>query len=299
MLFRSAGRQPTTLGPSLTYADVVKPTEPAIQPKPKPIPAQSHLPNTSQDNTINGLSQQNQDSTSTDEEQGKNPWILVSRRKHRGLNSKGQKQHTRSRHATLMMEQKRCFKCLQRGHTQFQCRNGVICLNCKGIGHIARMCTTKGPTPRKLKPPTFTTQPHAKLPRLTHTAEAQQHPALSNKIMDLEYWETMAMQAPAEIAQRAAPVKIFPPNDDMRPPNTLLHRSAVVLLGPNGNLTQMPFRIANSLATSLGRHPKEFTVSETDPSFGDYLVTFTSNMLRNMACYVDRKSTRLNSSHAQ
>ena len=71
-----------------------------------------------------------------------------------------------------------------------------------------------------------------------------------------------------------------------RSPNTLLHRSAVVLLGAGARLSQMPHRIANSIAASLGRHPKEFTVSETDPSFGDYLVTFTSNMLRNMACYV-------------
>lgn len=96
------------------------------------------------------------------------------------------------------------------------------------------------------------------------------------------------MQDPAEVVQpRAAPLKIFfPPNNDLRSPNTLLHRSAVVLLGPGARLSQMPYRIANSLATSLGRHPKEFTVSETDPSFGDYLVTFTSNMLRIMACYV-------------
>lgn len=106
--------------------------------------------------------------------------------------------------------------------------------------------------------------------------------------MDLENWETMPMHDPAEIVQpRAAPMKIFfPPNNDVRSPNTLLNRSAVVLLGAGARLSQMPHRIANSLATSLGRHPREFTVSETDPSFGDYLITFTSNMLRNMACYI-------------
>lgn len=77
----------------------------------------------------------------------------------------------------------------------------------------------------------------------------------------------------------------FPPNDDLTPPNTLLHRSAVVLVGPGVHFRQMPHRIANALAASLGRHPAEFTVSQIEPAYGDFLVTFTSNIMRNIAVY--------------
>lgn len=151
------------------------------------------------------------------------------------------------------------------------------------------MCTTKGPSITKPRPHLPHKQPNTNTAQFKATIpKPQQHFAPLSANMDLENWETMPMQGPAEIVQpRAAPMKIFfPPNNDVRSPNTLLNRSAVVLLGAGARLSQMPHRIANALATSLGRHPKEFTVSETDPSFGDYLVTFTSNMLRNMACYI-------------
>lgn len=282
-------RQAPALGAAKTYAGVVKVAYPAQQPKPQPPQATTHLPINSQDNIINGANQLDSRNTTTEAEQEANPWITVTRRKQRGLNQKSHPNPKRSRHITLMIEQKRCFKCLERGHTQFQCRNGVTYLNCKGVGHVARLCTTKGPSIKKPKPPISYSQPNTTAPQLNPVLlKSQHHSSPPRKNMDLENWETMPMQDPAEIVlPRAAPMKIFfPPNNDLRSPNTLLHRSAVVLLGAGAHLSQMPHRIANSLAASLGRHPKEFTVSETDPSFGDYLVTFTSNMLRNMACYV-------------
>lgn len=112
------------------------------------------------------------------------------------------------------------------------------------------MCTTKAP-PRKLsKPSTLIAQHNNKPPSSAIKTHTQQQDTPPSKCMNLENWETMPMEDLTEIIQaRAAPLKIFfPPNNDLRPPSTLLHRSAVVLLGQQVCLGQMPFCIANSIA---------------------------------------------------
>ena len=193
-------RQATAIGATKTYAGVVKCANPAQHHKLQPTHATTHLPINSQDNTINGANQLESRNTTTEAEQEANPWIIVTRRKQRGLNQKSQLHPKRSRHITLMIEQKRCFKCLERGHTQFQCRNGVTCLNCKGVGHVARMCTTKRPSTKKPKPPISYNQPITTAPQLNPGGpKPHHHYSPPSKNMDLENWETMPMQDPADI----------------------------------------------------------------------------------------------------
>ncbi|KAF3328899.1 hypothetical protein FCM35_KLT05977 [Carex littledalei] len=74
-----------------------------------------------------------------------------------------------------------------------------------------------------------------------------------------------------------------PSNDDLRPPNTLLNRSAMVLLGSTTNIPNLPQRIAKSIAATFECHPADFKVSPLHPAVENFLVEFPSNILRNMA----------------
>lgn len=293
-------RRACSTGTKPTYADVVAPRRPipslenpqAALTNPQPTAQTIHTkPTTPKDKTINDASGENQSTQPFASDESENPWVLVTRRKHQNLKPESHAKPKRSKYIAKLIEEQRCFKCLDRGHTQFQCRNGVRCINCKGIGHISKWCTIKGAQgkpkfdkqtlahPLTKTPP----QPYTKNTPNIHTSAPTAH----HQPMELENWETMALEDPEYVnAGRNAELRIFfPPNDDIRSPNTLLNRSAVVLVGPHIRLRQMPYRIANALATTMRRHPGEFSVSAIEPAFGDYLVTFTSNMMRNMAVY--------------
>ncbi|KAF3325498.1 hypothetical protein FCM35_KLT10569 [Carex littledalei] len=150
----------------------------------------------------------------------------------------------------------RCFKCLERGHTQFQCRNGVKCHHCHGIGHISKICTAARKKPINLQ---------GTEPQHLNNITTEQPTA---KEMDLETWETAPMLSPNLIGIRAPELRVFfPPNDNLRSPNTLLHRSAVVLIGPRAAaVPDLHGRIATAVATTFGCHPEEFKLRAWSPN---------------------------------
>ena len=95
---------------------------------PHPIPHQA--PNTKLETLTN--QQPNKDKTINEAQNSRgqhdnlhaplneNPWILVTRRKPQGLKLKSNPQTKRSKHIETLMQQKRCFKCLDRGHRQYE-----------------------------------------------------------------------------------------------------------------------------------------------------------------------------------
>ena len=128
-------------------------------------------------------------------------------------------------------------------------------------------------TPIQPLPQTFPPHPQAKLPPLE---------------MDLENWETIPMLGP-ELVQPCAPQLrvFFPPNDDISSPNTILDRSAVVLLGPGAaTVNQLHRRITSVIANTFGCHTEEFKISPLNPETGDLLLEFPSKVLRNIAVHV-------------
>ncbi|KAF3336740.1 hypothetical protein FCM35_KLT19326 [Carex littledalei] len=80
-----------------------------------------------------------------DNEEG---WIKVTRRKTAAPKKESKTAPKLNKYVALLKAQGRCFRCLDHGHTQFQCRNSVKCHKCHGSGHVSRLCTTK------LHPPT-------------------------------------------------------------------------------------------------------------------------------------------------
>lgn len=94
--------------------------------------------------------------------------------------------------------------------------------------------------------------------------------------MDFENWETAPMLSLDLIQRRASELSIFfPPNDDLQSSNTLLDRSAIVLLGPRAaTVSQLPLRIVNAIATTFECHPDEFKVETLHPIEGDLIVEF-------------------------
>ncbi|KAF3340854.1 Zinc knuckle [Carex littledalei] len=212
-------------------------------------------------------------------------WTTVTRKRRTRVPAQERKTAPApNKHLSTLMAEGRCFKCLERGHTQFQCRNGVKCHNCHAIGHISRRCKETPKTPisalpaqKQHLPNTVTDQPN--------NTTTQHH---THTQMDLENWETAPMLNPDLIGPRAPELRVFfPPNDNIRSPNTLLHRSAVVLIGPRAaTVNQFHGRVATAIATIFGCHPEEFKVETLDPSFGNLIVEFPSNILRNIAVHV-------------
>ncbi|KAF3339330.1 Zinc knuckle [Carex littledalei] len=208
-------------------------------------------------------------------------WTKVTRKRRTRAPEKERKPVTllNKRILTLKAEG-RCFKCLDRGHTQFNCRNGVKCHNCHGIGHISKICTAA----RKKHINLQGTEPQHLKNRTTEQPTEQP----TAKEMDLETWETAPMLSPNLIGIRAPKLRVFfPPNDNLRSSNALLHRSVVVLIGPRAAaVPDLHGRIATAVATTFGCHPAEFKVETLEPSAGDLIVEFPSNILRNLAVHV-------------
>lgn len=183
------------IGGRLTYAAAVKGKRqvdtPAGDQAAHSIPTN---PTSPKDKTINDNLNENQDAHPFDTEDNENPWIMVTRRKQRNLTPKRNPKPKRSKHTEKLMEENRCFKCLDRGHNQFQCRNGVRCINCKGIGHISKRCTIKK-TPRTTTVPHLAQANNLKPPREKPPTHPNQTTA-PIKAMDRQDWETMPLEDP-------------------------------------------------------------------------------------------------------
>ncbi|KAF3323303.1 hypothetical protein FCM35_KLT12034 [Carex littledalei] len=175
-------------------------TQPSITLTPLP-----QLP--SQQPPINAATQPRQHKAPDGNDEG---WTLVSRRRPYHCSRESRPKPKLSKQLELLKSQGRCYRCLDRGHTQFQCRNSVRCLKCHGIGHLSRHCTSQGNQPIKTAPPTAPYQRQQNRVNHrgnhhTHTPPQQaasipQQPAPQQATptppMDFEHWESLPMLSP-------------------------------------------------------------------------------------------------------
>lgn len=78
-----------------------------------------------------------------------NGWTLVTRKKKNGQvsfneNQNPKRQHTIfSKHIDSLFQQRKCFRCFQKGHIKKECREPIRCHNCLQLGHIYRFCSKR------------------------------------------------------------------------------------------------------------------------------------------------------------
>lgn len=179
-----------------------------------------------------------------------------------------------------LREQGKCFKCTEKGHLQFACRNSMRCFKCNGFGHKSGICKFKQEKPIKapIVPYTVPQKPENK----------EQHFQANSNKEEMENWQTMPMLPPSRLPTVRHELRraYVPVREGLHPTNELLERAAVVHMWPNCNEQTLPHRLATTLAAQLHRHPRDFKIGKLDRSIGHFLVAFPTVVLRNHAMHV-------------
>ncbi|KAF3335794.1 hypothetical protein FCM35_KLT20301 [Carex littledalei] len=217
------------------------------------------------------------------EDKPRQPTPLSAGLKH-GSSTFLQQQHT------WLLKQGRCLKCCLRGHTKQYCTRPTKCFLCNKDGHIAKQCK---PTIINAKPPSSDTNP------INSEEEHQQqaHQSSSNNHLDhypsqhmeaSQQWKTMDFMDPDDFEDgRRDSLRVFlPPGNPLRPINSFLERSALVLAGPHQINRYVAHRLAVKLANYFNLQPRDFPISRVHQNYGDFLVRFPNANLRDQAVAV-------------
>ncbi|KAF3321011.1 Cellular nucleic acid-binding protein [Carex littledalei] len=186
-----------------------------------------------------------------------------------------------------LLQQGRCLKCCLRGHTKQQCTRVVKCFLCNKDGHTTIRCN---PNPINAQPPKSN-------PRSIKDNDVQSHPTqpthrvvnfATNHLHHMENtsnWETMDLMDPDDFEDgRRESLRVFlPPRTPLRPINSFLERSALVLAGPHPINRYIAHRLAVTLATHFNMQPQDFPISRVHQNYGDFLVRFPNTNLRDQA----------------
>lgn len=78
----------------------------------------------------------------------------------------------------------------------------------------------------------------------------------------------------------------LPPHEGLRPTNRFLDRAAFVFTGQHYNVPHLSYWIANRLASQFGRDPMDFTVVNIEDIFGDLMVLFPNEEMKEQAISV-------------
>lgn len=227
-------------------------------------------------------------------------WTLVTRKKRKinpPIKGRGNNQESPlSLHARKLRQQRKCFKCLLKGHIQAVCANQRRCLYCNMPGHIIKNCPEASkrrsidarhpnsyykfnPKPKE-KAHTVPTNLHPK-PPVTQPTESNE--TSTNNPMDPfdpyaapRDWQTMPMNCPAPLWQRRPQslTVYLAPRAGLAPSNRFLECSAFIFVGHGGADPYLKRRISSCMARHFHRDPREFPVFTIHEDFGDFLLLF-------------------------
>ncbi|KAF3328895.1 Cellular nucleic acid-binding protein [Carex littledalei] len=186
-----------------------------------------------------------------------------------------------------LLQQGRCFQCCLRGHTKQQCTRVVKCFLCNKDGHMAIRCKLNH---INAKPPNGNTNPikaNDVQPQPTQPGHRVDNFA-TNHLKHMENsptWEFMDLMDPDDFEDgRRESLRVFlPPKTPLRPINSFLERSALVLAGPHPTNRYIAHRLAVTLATHFNMQPRDFPISRVHQNYGDFLVRFPNTHLRDQA----------------
>lgn len=192
-------------------------------------------------------------------------------------------------HHAWLLNQGRCLKCFLKGHTKQQCIRQIKCLTCNKEGHISKQCKSNSINAKPTKPhrcpinaQTQPSQEHKQPP------QTQVHKQQFRQMENNPNWETMDLMDPDNLeAGRRESMRVYlPPKGQLRPVNSYLDRSALVLSGPHQISRYLAHRLAVKLANYFNMQPKDFIITRVNQSYGDFLVQFPNAHLRDHAVAV-------------
>lgn len=183
--------------------------------------------------------------------------------------------------------QGKCFRCLERGQIQINCRNSIKCYTCNKHGHTSGRCKEKGltntnrPLHNNKKSPIENRGEHK-----PHKNKEQER--FERKETNMDNWQTMPMTPTSHLpgARPEQQTVYVPSREGFHPTNEQLDRAAAVHAGPNVNKQTLPQRLATTLAAQLGHHPRAFEVGQLDTATAACIVIFPTKDLRNHAVEV-------------
>ncbi|KAF3327393.1 hypothetical protein FCM35_KLT07511 [Carex littledalei] len=169
------------------------------------------------------------------------------------------------------MAEKRCFKCLSKGHKQSECRNIRRCLKCKSYGHIAGRCKRTinvVPANNKEKGKISAEQKHINTAEQSHQ---KQHTKMTEQSSD---WELIELLPPTLVEGRPDIMRVYLPPREHGASYRVLDYSAVVMAGPHQSDPYLAQRISTALAGRYDMNPRDFRVTSPDRAIGDMLIEF-------------------------
>ncbi|KAF3338341.1 hypothetical protein FCM35_KLT17178 [Carex littledalei] len=216
------------------------------------------------------------------------------------------------KHQATLLAEGRCFRCLQSGHKHQQCLAARKCLKCHATTHIAKFCPAfkahsphstpanpppfpiKRPTPHKHtttnKPPqrhtntnnnTNTTHTHNNNSRAPPSNSTATKPKMAN-------WQDTPMLDPG-LVNHLRPQEqrtYIQPREGLHPTNAYLYKSAIVLAGPYFADRFLPQRLKSTMARHFRCSPRDFRIANIAQKFGDLLIEFPTQAMKNEAVRV-------------
>lgn len=146
-------------------------------------------------------------------------------------------------HAYKLRQQRKCFRCLLKGHIQAVCKNSRRCLYCNEIGHIIRDCPSRpGEIPSASQRKGWNFEVAQRIPS-SQSKESLHKPHPQKKEHTFKHpnrdmaisrdWLTMPMNEPVQLWQeRPASLDAYiAPRAELSPANLFLERSALIFAG--------------------------------------------------------------------
>ncbi|KAF3328934.1 Zinc finger protein GIS2 [Carex littledalei] len=187
-----------------------------------------------------------------------------------------------------LLKQGRCLKCCLRGHTKQHCTRPTKCFRCNKDGHISKQCklsTINAKPSNRVTTPINSDEEHQ---QDAHQPNSGNHLHQSPHMEANQQWETMDLMEPDDFEDgRRESLRVFlPPGNPLRPINSFLERSALVLAGPHQINRYVAHRLAVKLANYFNMQPRDFPISRVHQNYGDFLVRFPNTSLRDQAVAV-------------
>lgn len=253
-------------------AERAAPQTHALNPAPQNITIQHTTPQACKD--LNSLKKD-------DKQRLDGSWTLVSRKRvPKIMQQKATKVHPElTKHKQLLMAEKRCFKCLSKGHQISECRNVRRCLKCKAYGHIAGRCKAIKSSGK----PSINMVQVKNREKWENSEEQNQHNHLEGKFFCQQYkkmsqrnndWESMELSPASLVEGRPGTMRVYLPPREHNASYGVLDYSAVVLAGPHQADPYLAQRISTALAGRYDMNPRDFRVTSPDKTIGDMLIEF-------------------------